>query len=66
MRSIVVLQARTNSSRLPGKVLLPVCGLPLVVLAARRAENTGNKGISKHRLILGWCLSKVEKIVCVF
>ena len=45
MRSIVVLQARTNSSRLPGKVLLPVCGLPLVVLAARRAENTGNKVI---------------------
>ncbi|HBW97373.1 MAG TPA: hypothetical protein DEF74_03590 [Pseudoalteromonas sp.] len=35
---VVALQARTNSSRLPGKVLLPIAGLPLVVLAAKRAE----------------------------
>lgn len=41
MRSIAVLQARTSSSRLPGKVLLPICGIPLAVLAARRAANTG-------------------------
>lgn len=40
-RSRVVLQARTTSSRLPGKVLLPVCGLPIVVLAARRAARDG-------------------------
>lgn len=40
-RSIVVLQARTNSKRLPGKVLLDFGGVPLVVLAARRAANTG-------------------------
>lgn len=39
--SIAVLQARTNSSRLPAKVLLPMGGLPLVVLAAKRAGNTG-------------------------
>jgi spore coat polysaccharide biosynthesis protein SpsF (cytidylyltransferase family)/aryl-alcohol dehydrogenase-like predicted oxidoreductase len=45
MSSVVVLQARTSSSRLPGKVLLPVCGLPLAVLAARRAANTGRKVI---------------------
>lgn len=36
-RRRVVLQARTSSTRLPGKVLLPVCGLPIVVLAAKRA-----------------------------
>lgn len=36
---VVALQARTNSSRLPGKVLLPIAGLPLVVLAAKRAES---------------------------
>ena len=32
----VVLQARTSSSRLPGKVLLPVAGIPLALLCARR------------------------------
>ena len=42
---VVVLQARTNSSRLPAKVLLPVGGLPLAVLAAKRAGNTGKKVI---------------------
>jgi spore coat polysaccharide biosynthesis protein SpsF (cytidylyltransferase family)/aryl-alcohol dehydrogenase-like predicted oxidoreductase len=42
MRTTILLQARTNSSRLPAKVLLPVGGMPLVVLAARRAGNTGH------------------------
>ncbi|WP_244507154.1 aldo/keto reductase [Pseudomonas panipatensis] len=42
---MAVLQARTNSSRLPGKVLLPVNGIPLAVLAAERAANTGRKVI---------------------
>ena len=41
MSYVAVLQARTNSSRLPGKVLLPIKGVPLVVLAARRAANKG-------------------------
>jgi spore coat polysaccharide biosynthesis protein SpsF len=40
-QSVVLLQARTTSSRLPAKVLLPVAGIPLAVLAARRAANTG-------------------------
>jgi spore coat polysaccharide biosynthesis protein SpsF (cytidylyltransferase family)/aryl-alcohol dehydrogenase-like predicted oxidoreductase len=39
--ALVIIQARTNSSRLPGKVLLPIAGLPLVVLAVRRAANAG-------------------------
>lgn len=30
-----------SSTRLPGKVLLPICGMPVVVLAARRAANSG-------------------------
>lgn len=42
MTITLLLQARTNSSRLPGKVLLPVGGIPLVVLAALRAGNTGH------------------------
>jgi spore coat polysaccharide biosynthesis protein SpsF len=43
MSSIVIIQARTSSSRLPGKVLLPLKGIPLVVLAAKRAANTGQE-----------------------
>jgi len=46
VNSVVVIQARTNSSRLPGKVLLPLNGIAIVVLAARRAANTG-----KHVLV---------------
>lgn len=41
MKKVAVLQARTNSSRLPAKVLLPIRGIPLSVLAAKRAANTG-------------------------
>lgn len=41
MRTKVILQARLNSSRLPGKMLLPICNLPLVVLCAKRASNSG-------------------------
>ncbi len=37
----VILQARTNSSRLPAKVLLPMGGLPLSVLAASRIARGG-------------------------
>lgn len=42
MTATLLLQARTNSSRLPGKALLPIEGLPIVVLAALRAGNTGH------------------------
>lgn len=39
----IVLQARTNSQRLPGKSLLPLAGLPLAVLCARRLGSTGHE-----------------------
>lgn len=43
--ALVIIQARTNSSRLPGKVLLPIAGLPMALLAARRAANSGANAI---------------------
>jgi len=43
--SIVVIQARSSSSRLPGKVLLPIHEHPLAVLVAKRAANRGKKTI---------------------
>lgn len=42
---LIILQARTSSRRLPGKVLLDFYGLPLAVLAAIRAGNRGAKVI---------------------
>ena len=45
LKSITILQARTSSSRLPAKVLLPIGGVPMALLAARRAANTGRKVI---------------------
>ena len=41
--SVAVLQARTTSSRLPAKSLLPVAGYPLAVLSALRAANKGTE-----------------------
>jgi len=45
MNSIIVLQARTSSTRLPCKVLLPIREIPLAVLAAKRAANRGRNVI---------------------
>ena len=41
MKPIVVVQARTSSSRLPAKVLLDFHGLPISILVAKRAASTG-------------------------
>ena len=40
-KSIVIIQARMGSERLPGKILLPIERIPIVILAAKRASNTG-------------------------
>lgn len=45
MKGIVILQCRTTSRRLPAKVLLPIGGIPIAVLAAKRAANTGREVI---------------------
>lgn len=41
MHTRVVIQSRLSSSRLPGKALMSVAGMPLVELVARRASRTG-------------------------
>ena len=45
MNPLVVIQARTDSARFPAKALASFRGFPLVVLAAKRAANTGLKVI---------------------
>jgi spore coat polysaccharide biosynthesis protein SpsF (cytidylyltransferase family)/aryl-alcohol dehydrogenase-like predicted oxidoreductase len=45
MKPVVILQARTTSSRLPGKALLPIAGYPCAVLGALRAANRGHRVI---------------------
>ncbi|MFC7491558.1 MULTISPECIES: cytidylyltransferase domain-containing protein [unclassified Knoellia] len=42
-RTRVVIQSRLNSSRLPGKAMLTVGGLPLIELVARRASRGGHE-----------------------
>lgn len=39
MTTVTIIQARTTSSRLPGKALLPIAGYPSAILAALRAAN---------------------------
>lgn len=40
-RTRVVIQSRLSSSRLPGKALMTVAGMPMIELVARRASRTG-------------------------
>ncbi|GAB3578451.1 aldo/keto reductase [Calidifontibacter terrae] len=42
-RTRVVIQSRLNSSRLPGKALMSVGGMPLIELVARRASRSGHE-----------------------
>jgi spore coat polysaccharide biosynthesis protein SpsF len=41
MRTVGVIQARTGSTRLPGKVLLPLLGEPALVHVVRRVRSAG-------------------------
>ena len=43
LTNTIILQCRTGSTRLPGKALLPLGGLPIAVLAARRASGPGKR-----------------------
>ena len=41
-KPLIILQARTSSKRMPGKVLRKINGIPLVVICAKRLSNKGN------------------------
>ena len=38
MNHRVIIQSRTTSKRLPGKSLLPICGIPITILCAKRLK----------------------------
>tara|TARA_E500000331_G_C17258749_1_gene714285 strand:- start:130 stop:2220 length:2091 start_codon:yes stop_codon:yes gene_type:complete len=40
MKTLVIIQARTSSSRLPGKVLLPVLGQPMIIRQLERVSQS--------------------------
>lgn len=51
-KSIIIIQARTSSKRFPNKVMKLVEGIPIILLAVKRASNTGKKIIvatSNHK-----------------
>lgn len=45
MDKIIIIQARMNSKRLPGKVILPICKIPQALLTYKRAINSGLEAI---------------------
>lgn len=45
LKPIVILQARYNSSRLPGKALKKINNIPVIILCAKRLANKGHKVI---------------------
>lgn len=45
LKPIVILQARCNSRRLPGKVLKKINNIPIIILCVKRLANKGHKVI---------------------
>jgi len=65
----IVLQARTTSQRLPGKVLLPLGGIPLAILCAKRLGNAGCEVVLATSSdatddVLAWRAERVGVAVC--
>ncbi len=49
--TLLIMQARMSSKRLPGKSMLTFCDMPMAIFAAKRASNFGSKiilGTSDH------------------
>jgi len=41
MKVVAIIQARIGSTRLPGKVFMPICGLPMIQRVVERAQAIG-------------------------
>ena len=57
MKYIIILQARMTSSRLPAKVMLPIAGLPMSLLCAKRAMD------KEYDFILATSLDSTDNIL---
>lgn len=53
-RTVVILQSRTSSKRLPGKVLKKINKIPIVILCAKRLSNKG------HQVIVATSFDKTD------
>lgn len=58
MRPLVVIPARYESSRLPGKPLLPLCGVPMIVRTWRQCA----KAITPDRIVVATDDPRIESV----
>ena len=58
MKYIIVIPARYKSERLPGKPLLNIGGLPMIV----RTYNQCTKVVSKDKIIVATDSNKIKKV----
>lgn len=72
MRMVAVIQARVGSTRLPGKVLADVCGVPLlwyVIARTRLSDQIDHVVVAcpateADEAIINWCLRHDVSVVC--
>jgi len=59
MKRVAIVQARTSSSRLPGKVMQPILGIPMIVFMLRRVARAQNL----DHLVLATSVEKSDDIL---
>ena len=71
MLPLIVIQCRFSSKRLPGKVLYPIRGLPILVFLIRRLKKSNITGRiivattdrSEDDLVVAWAVQEGVKVV---
>lgn len=58
MKSIIVIQARSNSKRLNKKILKTINGIPLIIICSKRLSNTGQK------ILVATSVNKTDDKLC--